>query len=251
MKFSKEIINLSRHFKIHKLGRVYRLYTSDGRLFLEPHLRQPVLDRLHNQGAHSGFNALYTDFRRYFYMEHARDTLMLYIRDCSICRKVKQSKDLIHKPPPSNIPKFYMWSIGFVQMDPYNGYHHIITAVDYRTRYGHVQAIKGKMDAKFVEKFLEGIFQIHGEPCVIRSDRGPPFSSLEIRSWVEHHKFKWIMTAAYNPAGNGLCEAFNKSMINILKLMCLQAQHKDWPSIVADAKYIYNARHHTSIRMSP
>lgn len=175
----------------------------------------------------------------------------MYVRNCKTCRLFKANKEEVHTKVPRPPRKFQMWGIDFVSMDNYKGYHHILTAVCHTTNWGFAASIKGSMDAEFVIKLLDNIVYLCGEPDVIRCDRGPPFSGQELAAWASKRKFSIFLTAAYNPVGNGLCESFNKNIVTILSILCQQRNAKDWPIILKEAVFFYNARYHSGLKMSP
>jgi len=56
-----------------------------------------------------------------------------------------------------------------------------------------------------------------GIPQRIIHDNGPQFASQSFYQFCDKHKIQNVTSTAYNPAANGLAEAFNKTIIKLLK----------------------------------
>jgi hypothetical protein len=112
-------------------------------------------------------------------IEEIRD----YIRRCPACQ-LNESSNTTHATPPIRplqpaAQPFDRWGIDFMQNLPEtrSGYRHIITAIDYATRWIIAKPVK-TMDENVVCRFLyEDILMNFGAPFEILSDRGKSFLS--------------------------------------------------------------------------
>ncbi|XP_038902490.1 uncharacterized protein LOC120089148 [Benincasa hispida] len=84
----------------------------------------------------------------------------------------------------------------------------------------------------------------------IVTDNGIQFSN----SWMDRlcgkYKFKQYKSSIYNVAANGLAEAFNKTLCNLLKKIVSKSK-KDWQKKIGEALWAYRTTHHTPIGVTP
>jgi transposase InsO family protein len=98
-----------------------------------------------------------------------------------------------------------------------NGYHWILTAIDYFTRW--VESIPSKKEIEeVVMSFLEDrIITRFGAPAKITTDNAKSFSSLDLDFFSLNYGIILCHSSNYYPQGNELEESRNKNMINIVK----------------------------------
>ena len=114
-----------------------------------------------------------------------------FLRTCPQCQMdLSQSKGVKHADlmtiPPAALP-FERWGIDFIQnlQKTNKGNRHIITAIDYATRWIICKAVK-KMDSDTLADFLyHEILLNYGAPYEIISDRGSNLLTSSIRSYEE------------------------------------------------------------------
>ena len=58
---------------------------------------------------------------------------------------------------------------------------------------------------------MDRIFSTHGIPCIVRSDNGPPFTSDEIKKYIEENGIKHCKTPLW-PQANSEAENFMKPL---------------------------------------
>ena len=90
----------------------------------------------------------------------------------------------------------------------------------------------------------------YGVPLKIHSDQGACFDGRIIHELCNFTGMTKSRTTAYHPAGNGMCERFNRILLNMLGTLG-PAQKRDWKTYVGPMVHAYNATRHTSTNQSP
>ncbi len=104
----------------------------------------------------------------------------------------------------------HVWSYDFVFDETRNGKPlKLFTLVDEYTRESLAIEVKRKMTSKDVIEVLGRIFLLRGCPTHVRSDNGPEFIALALRSWFKTLKVAPLYIQPGSPWENGYIESFN------------------------------------------
>ena len=95
-----------------------------------------------------------------------------------------------------------------------NGYKYCLVIIDYFSRYPFVFPLKEITAVNTINCFKK-VFAMFGFPDKVLSDQGSQFESDLFKSFLNNFKIVKTRTNAYHPAGNGLCERFNR-VLNVL-----------------------------------
>nr|XP_012235012.1 PREDICTED: uncharacterized protein K02A2.6-like [Linepithema humile] len=96
--------------------------------------------------------------------------------------------------------------------------------VDAHTKWPEVKETGGSMSANTVIKGFREAFATHGIPDVVVSDNGTGFVAAEVKEYLQKHGIKFIQTAPYHPASNGLAER----MVQTLKHQLKKIPAREW-----------------------
>jgi len=115
---------------------------------------------------------------------------------------------------------FQQWCLDFIgefKDNSRNGYHWILTAIEYFTRW--VESIPSKNQIEeVVMSFLEDrIITRFGAPAKITTENAKAFSSLDLDFFLLNYGIVLCHSSNYYPQGNELKKSRNKNMINIVK----------------------------------
>ncbi|GJU43079.1 retrotransposable element Tf2 [Tanacetum coccineum] len=90
--------------------------------------------------------------------------------------------------------------------------------------------------------FMDNLYQLHGLPKTIVSDKDKVFTSLFWKSLFQMLKVELKMSSAYHPQTNGQTEY----------LVCMTRERpKDWTKWLPMAKFWYNTKLHSFTKTSP
>ncbi|XP_075098969.1 uncharacterized protein LOC142175865 [Nicotiana tabacum] len=96
---------------------------------------------------------------------------------------------------------------------------------------------------------LDGLKLFHSRrydiPRYIITDNGAPFDNKLVKSLCEKFGFKQHKSSMYNAPANGLAEAFNKTLGNLLK-KTVAKNKKDWHEKIGEALWVYRTTFRTA-----
>ena len=90
----------------------------------------------------------------------------------------------------------------------------------------------------------------YGFPSRLHSDQGPNFTSKIINELCRLTNMDKSRTTPYHPMGNGMCELFNRTLLDMLGTL-KSGEKKDWKSYITPLTYAYNCIRHETYRSSP
>ena len=77
-----------------------------------------------------------------------------------------------------------------------------------------------------------------GVPRRIIHDNGPQFIRQVFYRFCDKYRIQNVASTAYNPAANGLAEAFNKTIIKLLKKF-VSSNKRDWDEKLGECLWAY------------
>ncbi|XP_070026210.1 uncharacterized protein LOC142182140 [Nicotiana tabacum] len=124
---------------------------------------------------------------------------------------------------------------------------YILAATDYFSRWAEAVSLK-EVKKETVADFIKSniIFRYSIPRCII-IDNGTPFDNKLVRSLCEKFGFKQHKSLIYNVPANGLAEAFNKTLGNLLKKVFAKNK-KDWHDKISKALLAYWTTFRTAIQ---
>ena len=135
--------------------------------------------------------------------------------------------------PPSNptplytveIPK-HPWDTVYVDfLGPFPNNFLLLVMIDGRTRYPEVDVVRNTSASSTIRSF-EKAFARHGLPNTIISDIGPPFTSHELKSYMQSNKISHRKITPLWPQGNAEAENFMKPLKKCIQTAYVEK--KDW-----------------------
>lgn len=97
------------------------------------------------------------------------------------------------------------------------------------------------MKAKTTAQAFYNNFVIpYGIPYKIHSDQGANFESSLIKELCLLLNIQKTRTTPYHPMGNGICERFNRTLINMLGTL-QPNQKQDWKTCIGPIVHAYNS----------
>ncbi|KAH9685457.1 hypothetical protein KPL70_013962 [Citrus sinensis] len=229
----------------------------NGRVVVPHQIRDKLMFEAHNTriGGHSGVLRTYKRLAQQFYWPAMFRTVQQYVNNCETCQRTKATTLRpagLLQPLPIPCQVWDDITLDFIEGLPMSqGKNTIFVVVDRLSKSAHFMSLSHPFSAKIVaERFIEGIFKLHGMPKSIVSDRDPIFIS---KFWQEFFKMsgtKLSMSSAYHPQSDGQTEVINRCLEQYLRSFVHQWPRK-WHEYLPWAEYWYNTTYHISTGMTP
>ena len=221
-------------------------------LVLPQQFRRIALKGCHDRVGHLGRDRSIELLRERFYWPGMYRDLVQYINTCGRCIRRKTHPN--QRAPLVNITTtqpMEMICIDYLKLErSKGGFENILIVTDHFTKYAQAFPTINQT-ANTTAKTLYEKFMIHyGFPAKIHSDQGRNFESDVIKALCKLVGIKKTRTTCYHPQGNGNCERFNRTLMDMLGT--LQPDEKsDWKRHVATMTHAYNCTRHETTGYSP
>jgi len=167
-----------------------------------------------------------------------------YIERCDACQRNKNcTEQPAGKLMPNSIPNKAWTHIlaDFITKLPLaQGYDSILVVVDRFTKMVHfVPTTEKTMAKRLARLFRDNVWQLHGLPESIISDRGPQFTAGLMRELNEILEIKTKLSMAFHPQTDRQMERMNQELEQYLR-MFIDHRQEQWPEWLGTAEFVYN-----------
>ncbi|UYV84069.1 hypothetical protein LAZ67_X001057 [Cordylochernes scorpioides] len=226
-------------------------------LVIPKRMRPDILKEFHDvpTAGHLGFARTYDRIRKRYFWPGLYNSVRRYVAHCKECQrrkgenKLPAGKLIPIKPPSFPFQKIGMDLLGRFPLSD-KGNRWIIVCTDYLTKYAIAKALPSGTAAEIATFILEEVILKHGAPREIITDRGRAFMSQMVKEVTSRCKISHLFTTAYHPQTNGLTERLNKTLGDMLS-MYVDAEQRDWDSVLPYVIFAYNTAQQGSTRFSP
>ena len=237
-------------------GILYRIVTVDGerkhQLVLPAALIPKVLRSLHTDLGHPGRDKTISLVKDRFYWPGMIKDIEDWIKHCHRCllRKTPTSD----RAPLISITTYQpleLVCMDFLQLETSKGgYQYVLVITDHFTRYALAIPTKNTTARTTAEIFFNHFIVHYGIPKRIHSDQGANFESKLMAELCKITGMEKSRTTPYHPMGNGLCERFNRTLLNLLGTL-EPDKKKDWKSYISPLVHAYNCMRQDTTGVSP
>ncbi|KAG9458279.1 hypothetical protein H6P81_002787 [Aristolochia fimbriata] len=206
--------------------------------------------------AHQAGPKLHLQVKRlgYYWPTMLRDAIEM----AQTCKPCQLHADYIHQPPVPLHPTVASWPfeasgmdiIGPITPKSDSERQYILAATDYFSKWAEAAAYREVKAITVVDFIRTQIIYRYGVPRYIMTDNGTPFRNRVMDRFCEKFCIQQWTSSDYNPAANGLVEAFNKTLCKILKKM-VGAHKKSWDEKLPEALWAYRTTARTPTQSTP
>jgi len=125
---------------------------------------------------------------------------------------------------------------------------YLLVLQDYMTKWADAIPFPNQTACRITEELIK-VFSRYGIPDILHSDQGRNFESTILSQTLEVFGICKSRTTAYHPAGDGLVERFNRSLLQLLRAYV--QHHNDWEQYLPLVLYAYRTAAHSSTGVSP
>ncbi|GFN82817.1 Pol polyprotein [Plakobranchus ocellatus] len=108
----------------------------------------------------------------------------------------------------------------FTKLEPASdGREDVLVLTDVFTKWTMAIPIRDQSAMLVTRVLIREWIPHYGVPRRLHSEQGKCFEAEVIKCLCEHNGVAKSRTSPYNPGGNGVCERFNKSLHNLLRVL--------------------------------
>ena len=212
------------------------------RLCLPQSLKQDILQAYHDDLGHQGRDRTSSLVKSIFFWPGMDKDISEWIRKCDRC--IRRKRPLTKAAELVNIQSsapMELVCVDYLKIEPSKGgYENVLVITDHFTRYAQAIPTRNQSAATTARVLFEYFFVHYGFPAKLHSDQGANFESGTAKT----------RTTPYHPMGNGMCERFNRTLLNMLGTL-QEKQKSDWKSHLPAITHAYNAADHACTGYSP
>ena len=236
-------------------GVLYRKRVVDEQTFLQ--LVVPIHFQLHAlKGVHDDVGHLELDrslqlLRDRFFWPNMAAAITKHIAHCNPC--------IFRKKPPNRAPLINISSsqplelvcMDYLSLEPSKGkIENILVITDHFTKYAVAVPTRNQTAKTTASILFHHFIEHYGFPLKLHSDQGQNFLGKVIKELCRLASISKSRTTPYHAQGNGLCERYNRTLLNMLGTLS-DAKKADWKTSVSTVTHAYNCTKHDTTGFSP
>ena len=234
-------------------GVLVRHTSQNIQIILPEKLHGLVFIELHEKMGHLGLERVLDLARRRFFWPHMAADIDHYIHNkcrCVIQKKSNRQERAPMVPIHATYP-LEIVSIDYTKVDPCKGgFKYILVVTDHFTRFAQAYPTRSNKGRPAADKIFNNFILQFGYPTRLHHDQGREFTNELFQHLHELTGIRKSRTTPYHPEGNGQCERFNRTLINMLKSIP-EGQKKNWKEHLPKLTFAYNASIHKATQFSP
>ncbi|XP_020596670.1 uncharacterized protein LOC110036537 [Phalaenopsis equestris] len=174
------------------------------------------------------------------------------------CHQCQVFSPVLHQPPSILHPTVASWPfeasgtdiVGPIDPPSSRGHRFILAATDFFSKWAEAIPLREVRADNMLHFLKNNIVYRFGVPRRIISDNGLAFKNTKINRFARRHHIEWRYSTIYYPRANGLAEAFNKTLVGLIKKI-LHANKKEWHEKLSEALWAYRTTYRTPTSSTP
>ena len=217
--------------------------------------RNDLLKKYHQTLGHLAAHSLFPLMSQRYYWPTLERDIITFISNCNRCQLNEPYIDAprrpLHPHEPVGLP-FLKWGIDFVQglQETPRGNRHIITAVDYATKFVVAKAVVDRTASTVASFIFHEITCRFGTPVEIVTDRASAFLDSVLQEYLKVLEIHHLATTPYTPRTNGVVERMHRPLKDIITKLSA-GERNQWDFYLSQAVFALNARISDATGFSP
>jgi len=173
-----------------------------------------------------------------------RNMIKQYVKNCDNCQRTKVVRHapygLMKSNEATDRPSKWISMDFITDLPTSEGDDAILIVIDRLTKMAHFLSCTKEMDARqFSELFMREIFQLHGLPKDIITDRGSIFTSDLWKDTTKRLGIERRLSTAFHPQTERQTERTNSTLEQYLRAY-VNYQQDNWKELLPMAEFAYN-----------
>ncbi|KAL7837443.1 hypothetical protein SRHO_G00271540 [Serrasalmus rhombeus] len=211
-----------------------------------------LLEAYHDETGHQGVERTLSLLKRHFYWVGMESSVRDFIRLCPRCtfRKARPESKAPLVPFTGQGP-LHIVAMDFLSLGrPADRYQNILVITDLFTKFAWAVPMVDQSALTTARVMWNCVIQPFGCPEVFHSDQGPNFESALVKELCALYGCRKSRTSVYHPQGNGVCERFNQTLLDLLGTLEHEQQSR-WVEYLPSLVQAYNNSVHTITGYAP
>ncbi|XP_068122518.1 uncharacterized protein [Hyperolius riggenbachi] len=243
-------LRVENNFLVRKV-RLKNWQNVRSQIVLTRDVASKVITTLHEKLGHPGPEKIAWCFRKRFYCLQMEGVIKKVCRECLTCNTNQGTEPKLPLVKWRTSAPLEVVAVDFLSLDTaQDGRSSVLVMIDHFTKFAVAIPTRDQTAVTAAKHLWNDFIQTYGCPQRIHSDQGPCFKSRLMQELCQLYNIKKSHTTPYHPQGNGVCERFNRTLIQ--KIRSLEQEKKQrWPVYIKELVWAYNHTVHDATGYAP